>query len=359
MAWIPQDEHLIISSATAAKAPAVMVAAAGSSGGCQLDEREDVATKGVVAGTMSSNGQVPAPKHPLLLAAACNGDWEGLNFLLNREETQASQLFREQLAPYTSGNITNGSCLAMEDEATTSDVEQGSTTPLMSAASLPEGVTVEGYTALHVVAANGDDDNFLKCANLIYGMAANHLSALNNKGDTPLHCATRAGKSQMVSHLIDLASGGRDDTGEDRSVMEFVRKENHQKETALHEAVRIGDNHIVEMLMAVDPELASFPEGYTSPLYLAILLGKYIIAQTLYDKSKGKALSYAGPNGQNALHAAVMRGKVPTNMLLQWNKRLATQSDEKGNTPLHFAAALSSQQWRKGGYHHVCDEVSL
>ncbi|GJN39771.1 hypothetical protein PR202_gb28911 [Eleusine coracana subsp. coracana] len=248
MASITRDEPLIISSGTAAKAPAVMVAAAGSSGGCPC----------------SSNGQVPAPKplsaasmHPLLLAAACNGDWEGLNFLLNREETQvwASQLFREQLAPYTSGN---GS-LAMEDEATTSDdVEQGSTTPLMSAASLLEGVTVEGYTALHVVAANGDGDNFLKCANLICAMAANHLSALNNKGDTPLHCATRAGKSQMVSHLIDLASGRDDDTGDDTSVTEFVRKENHQKETALHEAVRIGDNRIVEMLMAVDPELAVF-----------------------------------------------------------------------------------------------------
>jgi hypothetical protein len=62
------------------------------------------------------------------------------------------------------------------------------------------------------------------------------------------------------------------------------------------------------LLMEADPELASFPQDGTSPLYLAILLENKIIAKTLYEKSKG-ILSYSGPNGQNALHAAVLRGE--------------------------------------------------
>jgi hypothetical protein len=59
--------------------------------------------------------------------------------------------------------------------------------------------------------------------------------------------------------------------------------------------------------MTEDPELASFPEDGTSPLYLAILRGNKIIAETLHRESGG-ILSYSGPNGQNALHAAVFRG---------------------------------------------------
>ena len=67
--------------------------------------------------------------------------------------------------------------------------------------------------------------------------------------------------------------------------------------------------------MKEDPELASLPKAGTSPLYLAILLENRIIAKTLYKLSRGKSgsndenLSYSGPDGQNALHAAVLRGK--------------------------------------------------
>lgn len=94
---------------------------------------------------------------------------------------------------------------------------------------------MEGDTALHVVAANGDGEIFLSCADLIHGKDRTFLSKQNTKGDTPLHCAVRAGHSQMVSHLVTLARIS------DSTVLEdLLRKENCRKETVLHEAVRIG-----------------------------------------------------------------------------------------------------------------------
>jgi ankyrin repeat protein len=159
---------------------------------------------------------------------------------------------------------------------------------------------------LHVVASSGDSPNFLESARVVYGKASHLLDGCNPKGDTPFHCAARAGMVKMLSELISLAraEGG----GGDR-VKEVLRKPNKQGETALHEALRFGDKARVEamvsMLMAADAELARVPpvDG-TSPLYLAVLLGHDDIAERLHQHDEG--LSYSGPNGQNALHAAVL-----------------------------------------------------
>ncbi|CAN6165562.1 unnamed protein product [Urochloa humidicola] len=278
--------------------------------------------------------------HPLLLAAACKGDLRELTYLLNGGETQAqpdmkpSQDFLDQVAAYASGRCSNGS-LGFQQAA--ADLEEGtSVVQAPSPASLLEGVTVEGDTALHVVAANGDGDIFLSCADLIHGKDRTFLSKQNNKGDTPLHCAVRAGNSKMVSHVVGLARS-------ESMLEDLLRKENRSQETVLHEAVRIGHSQIVIDLLEADPELACFPMEGVSPLYLAISLKQETIAETLHEESKDKVLSYSGPNGQNALHAAVLRGPVLTRRLLEWNKDLATKVDENGSTPLHFAAGCQSR----------------
>ncbi|XP_025828315.1 protein ACCELERATED CELL DEATH 6-like [Panicum hallii] len=116
--------------------------------------------------------------------------------------------------------------------------------------------------------------------------------------------------------------------------------------------------------MSVDPELAAVPseadEGNTtSPLYLAISLGKEDIAEHLIQKTNGK-LSCSGPDGRNVLHAAVTRSKALP-MLLKLFKdvtvqvqqgegarrmstvpllsQLTMQRDIDGSTPLHLAAS--------------------
>jgi ankyrin repeat protein len=205
--------------------------------------------------------------------------------------------------------------------------------PSSAALSLLKAVTMEGDSALHLLAgngANGDGENVQSCARFIHVQDKDLLYEKNNRGDTPLHCAVRAGKSQLVSCLTDLAK-------EDGKVQDLLRMLNNNDETALHEAVRRGDKVVVEELMRADPELASFPTNGVSPLYLAIQLiddttilqkedkadkslrkeknndlsrknEEKSMAQTLHDESKDGFLSYLGSNGQNALHAAGLRG---------------------------------------------------
>ncbi|KAL5201519.1 hypothetical protein ABZP36_035873 [Zizania latifolia] len=249
-----------------------------------------------------------------LLAAACSGDWKGVNFLLNMEEAEAdpsvkpSDKFLNQLKGYTSGDSSNNGSLSTQPAH---DIEEGASMP-----SLVQGVTPDGDCALHMVATHGDSNDFLRCTDIIYRKDNHLLFKSNNKGDTPLHCAARAGNSEMVFHLIDLAIDfGTHEGDTEKSLKGLLRKENKSKETALHEAVRFGDNRIVELLMTYDSKLATFPEQGTSPLYLSILLGNDIIAKTLY---------------------------AMTGLLLEWNKNLATQGDKNGSTPLHFAASHSS-----------------
>lgn len=253
--------------------------------------------------------------HPLLLASVCSDDWRGLNYLLNRQEAQndssvnPSEEFLDQVKVYNSTSCCNNGKL--QTLPVSGDEEQGvDRPPVLSAdaALLLKGLTTEGNTALHLAATYGN----LRCATIILEKDADLLfDKVNLKTDTPLHCAARAGKSEMVFHLIDLAIDFGRSKGVDgeKIVKDLLRKENDSKETALHEAVRAGDNQMVTLLMTYDPELATFPKEGTSPLYLSVLLEKDIIAKTLYGMSQGNVLSYSGPDGQNALHVAVLRSK--------------------------------------------------
>ncbi|CAN6222679.1 unnamed protein product [Urochloa humidicola] len=90
----------------------------------------------------SRNQASPASMHPPLLAAACKGALKELSYLLNREETQAqpnmipSPDFLDELVAYSSA----------------ADIEEAGVSPEASPASLLEAVTMQGDTALHVVA---------------------------------------------------------------------------------------------------------------------------------------------------------------------------------------------------------------
>ncbi|KAF8643497.1 hypothetical protein HU200_066847 [Digitaria exilis] len=249
--------------------------------------KEDATTMVVVMATRKQDSPKPAlaSMNPELLAAACEGNQGELNLFLNRNRTQQGSV----------------AILRSPD-----DVEEGVNMPAESRASLVDGVTVEGDTVLHVVAANGDDTNFLHCATFIMDLAGHLLFARNYNGDTLLHCAARAKKSKMVTHLIGHLARSQNN----KLVKDLLRGENNSQETVLHAAVRNGDNDLVEKLLMDDSELAMFPEKGSTPVYLAILLDMGTIAQTLHDKSLSDDLCYySGPNGQNALRAAALRSK--------------------------------------------------
>jgi hypothetical protein len=282
----------------------------------------------------SKEDQFPAGCiNPLLLASAHVGSWKALDFLLEREDAKKAPMVaptQEFLELLAGGSSTKGRIVV---SASAADVEEGvDHEPAPSAAgALLKGVTPDGETALHVVASNRDGGkDFLEYARIICGRDRDFLFAKNHMGDTPLHCAARAGHSKMVSCLIALAEQHEGADGK----LKLLRMENERHETGLHDAIRIEDGRIlgvkdrhalltdavpasdadgtaeeknmVKLLMRADPELANYPAQGISPLCLAILLEKDTIAVTLYKKSGGN-LSYSGPDGQNALHAAVLR----------------------------------------------------
>ena len=313
----------------------------------------------------TKEGQPPAPNiNPLLLMSARMGSWEALNVLLEREATNNPAIMiptKEFLDLLARDRSAQGGIAVPAARDVEEGVDHQDTS--VAAGALLKGVTPDGDTALHAVASKGDGEHFLRYAGIIYDRNRGLLFQKNHKGGTPLHCAARAGNSKMVSHLIDLA--GRE--GADRK-LGLLRMENKRHETALHEAVRFEDaartdlageeknkhatvgapeeeKSIVKLLMGADPELARYPEVGVSPLYLAILLGKKPIALTLYDMSGGN-LSYSGADGQNALHLAVLRDPVMIDFLVHWNKRLTTQVDKDGSTPLHFASSMSTVSYR-------------
>ncbi|XP_072148462.1 uncharacterized protein [Setaria viridis] len=206
-------------------------------------------------------------------------------------------------------------------------------------------VTEDADSALHVAAAAGDGGRYLESAAVICGRARRLLAARNGGGDTPLHCAAPAGHARMVARLIGLARG--DDGGDEAAARAaLLRMRNARGETALHEAVRFGGDEMVAALVGADGELARVVAGDgTSSLYLASTWGRHQMAREMHDKDRG--LSYSGPDGQNALHAAVLhddRGIATaemTRLLLEWNRDLIKQRDINGSTPTHLAASAA------------------
>ncbi|KAM3309896.1 hypothetical protein ACQJBY_030913 [Aegilops geniculata] len=192
-----------------------------------------------------------------------------------------------------------------------------------------------------------EGDSCLKCATMVYKKTRHLLyepAAAGSDGDTPLHCAARSSNLRMLCHLILLVG---EEYGH-RSAAHVLRKPNGRGETALHEAVRLGNMAIAERLMWVDPELAQYPAAGqgTSPLYLAVSLGDEKIARMLYHRASDNNLSYSGPDGQNALHAAVLHGTDMTKLLIEWNSELSKGKDQNGSTPLHFVVSVEQAAFR-------------
>jgi ankyrin repeat protein len=272
------------------------------------------------------------------------GSWGALNVLLEREDAGNPPMVlptQEFLELLETGSSSQGRAAAR-------DVEEGvdqQPAAALAAGALLKGVTPDGDTALHAVARSlKGGQHFLKYAGIIHDRDRSLLFEKNHRGDTPLHCAARAGNIEMVSHLLDLA--GRESA--DRK-LELLRMENGRHETALHEAIRsaggtalgpkdrvalfgadgapteervrafvdqqeASSTGIVKLLLGADPELATHTADGISPLYLAILLDKSSIAPTLYSMSSGN-LSYSGADGQNALHVALLRHRDTGNPL--------------------------------------------
>ncbi|MBA0710086.1 hypothetical protein Golax_025082, partial [Gossypium laxum] len=125
----------------------------------------------------------------------------------------------------------------------------------------------------------------------------------NSKGDTPLHVAARSGSFETAQILVNCANSGEIEDGQ-----RTTRIVNMVNDTALHDAVRNGHLPIAELLIRGDPELLGLTnEAGESPLFIAVDKKHVDIAEIILQVAR--VFSFAGRNGINVLHAAVIRSQ--------------------------------------------------
>ncbi|KAF5454505.1 hypothetical protein F2P56_024163 [Juglans regia] len=186
----------------------------------------------------------------------------------------------------------------------------------------------------------------------------------NKKGDTPLHVAASIGCSDIINLLIDCSSS---------HILETL---NIDQDTALHVAVRNAQHSVVELLIGHKPGLAKkVNEAGESALFLAVDRDNYDIANLILAVPH-QSICCRGRDHMNVLHVAIIRmltksqekyslytalirrvarsevppkdyGETVFNFLLAVIKEepnLASEADDFGWTPLHYAAHYGSVQ---------------
>ncbi|XP_073004786.1 protein ACCELERATED CELL DEATH 6-like isoform X1 [Typha latifolia] len=258
------------------------------------------------------------PMDPKLLRAAGTGDKSLLERLLPSIAT----------AELAIAVPNNGDVLSAQDDP--------------AEASILRGVTVGGNTALHIAATHGH----LELAEMICERERSLVVARNVMLETPLHCAASAGHHQVVSSIVSFT---RDSNG--IGVDTALRARNRDGRTALHEAARNGHVDVAVELMSADPGLADMVDhAGISPSYLATMAESLAFLRILqsFTSKAPFPISYAGPNGQTALHAATfLQNSEIANELLKWNQILAKITDKSGSTPLHYAASAKNDKMVK------------
>ncbi|KAK6229641.1 hypothetical protein QUC31_001880 [Theobroma cacao] len=199
-------------------------------------------------------------------------------------------------------------------------------------------VTPQGNTALHIAVKFGHKGIVTE----ICGRCVSLLIKQNLHGDTPLHIAARAGHFSIVDFLVraifSSSWGGRED--EIMGKFGILSMGNRENSTVLHEAVRNGHLCVVQLLLKVDPKLASLENSAgESPLYLAAREGMLEIVNEILTSTTAPA--HGGSEGQTALHAAVIeRHHGIMQVLLRAKPELIREVDHHGRTCLYYAASL-------------------
>ncbi|XP_028768510.1 ankyrin repeat-containing protein At2g01680-like isoform X2 [Neltuma alba] len=198
-------------------------------------------------------------------------------------------------------------------------------------------LTPNKNTILHIHFTKYTDSVSEKFVEEVLHMCRALLLKTNGKGDTILHIAARYGHHEIVKKLIACARDS--DIYEVGTEKRLIRATNNRKDTALHEAARYGHNEVVDVMIKEEPDHTYFGKNVDdeTPLYIAVERQNWDMVHKILDQSSSP--QYNGPNGRNALHAAVLHGDTgQVRKLLTRNLLAAKEADENGWVPLHLAA---------------------
>ncbi|XXG69257.1 hypothetical protein AAC387_Pa06g2174 [Persea americana] len=198
-------------------------------------------------------------------------------------------------------------------------------------------LTPQRNTVLHIAVEFGHQNIVEKLIQLCSSLISQH----NSKGDTPLHVAARAGHlglTQLLAPALNLEEGNP--VRHAGSVA--LRMRNLEGNNPIHEALKKSHGEVALHLLAFEEshELAcELNVVGESLLYLAAEAGLDEVVQKIIDSGD---YNTGGPDGQNPLHIAVIKGRSGVvEILLDKASNLIPQVDGFGNTALHFASAKS------------------
>uniref|UniRef100_A0A0D9XRQ9 Uncharacterized protein n=1 Tax=Leersia perrieri TaxID=77586 RepID=A0A0D9XRQ9_9ORYZ len=200
-------------------------------------------------------------------------------------------------------------------------------------------VTADCSTLLHIAAAEGHESLIAELCRRDTTL----LSAASSSGDTPLHCAARAGHAGAVRAIARLARASDGVAEEDRLEM-VLHGRNEAGDTALHVAARHRHGEAAEALVAVaGPEMAvaEVNGAGVSALYLAVISGSVQMVSLLLhwkpglatdlDINRSSPLHFASSDGDCSIIKAILAHSPP---------KVAHIQDDQGLSPLHAAALM-------------------
>ncbi|KAJ8627927.1 hypothetical protein MRB53_021234 [Persea americana] len=177
------------------------------------------------------------------------------------------------------------------------------------------------------------------------------ISQPNSKGDTPLHVAARSGHlglTKLLTPTLNLnLEEGNPALEEGNPVRQAggvaLRMGNMEGSNPIHEALKKSHKEVALHLLAFEEghhELArEVNVAGESLLYLAAEAGLVDVVKKIIDTGD---YSTRGPDGQNPLHIAVIKGQLGVvTILLDKESNFIAQADRFGNTVLHYASARS------------------
>lgn len=183
-----------------------------------------------------------------------------------------------------------------------------------------------GTNAMHFAASNGK----IEIINMLlpYGQIVN---SRNDVGSSPLICAAENGGLDVFSILLKANADP------------FAKTKKGLN--AMHIAVKNGNTKIVELLLPFKELLDSTTGLDRTPLMLAAESGHTRVCEILLKAGSDPLVERN--DGYNAMHSAVLLGKVEVVKLLLAHKQLLDSKTKEGMTPLYIAANL--------GHVEICE----
>ncbi|MCH7596915.1 MAG: ankyrin repeat domain-containing protein, partial [Planctomycetes bacterium] len=225
---------------------------------------------------------------------------------------------------------------------------------------------------LHEAAASGDTDRLKELLT-----AGAEVDSLDDAGQTPLHKAAAQGRPEAVKLLLDKGADANAQDANGKTPLQLVREAMRQywdsgksiphRYRNLGELLASGGADVggKKSAHALRLEEVKRLVGTPTPLYRAARQGSKESVESLLDD--GADISARGSRGMTALHAAAegfMRDRgwshameqemgkndyLGTVTVLLENGAAPSAPDNRGNTPLHWAAS--------GGYRDVAETL--